>query len=279
MKGETEIVLWQLSTYIYMYNINVSLNEHHSGSLISITNRVLYLEKNSTYMYNGYYENILMLHLSTAIFRIMEATSGSYFIMRIGSAFNITNNIVYNIIKQVHTFEGETRPLCPIQFLGHKDSSNSSYQYYYDDHLDEINVQIYMLNNVLTVSKGLLIGSDLELSIGNCTWLANSAFQSIDAALVYKMVFRINHIIVNKNSTRKIPLSVCPCSDSSSNCYSPNLNYIYPGQTLHVSLIVHQEKQQNPSTTLVVANTQEDDCSITESYQLSQTYLSHGCNN
>ena len=71
-----------------------------------------------------------MLHLSTVIFsdytviannrvkQIMEATSRSYFIMRIGSAFNITNNIVYNIVKQVHTFEGATRPLCPIQFLG-----------------------------------------------------------------------------------------------------------------------------------------------------------------
>ena len=30
---------------------------------------------------------------------------------------------------------------------------------------------------------------------------------------------------------------------------------------------------------MMVANTQEDDCSITESYQLSQTHLSHGCNN
>ena len=132
-----------------------------------------------------------------------------------------------------------------------------------------------MLNNVLTVSKGFLIGSDLTIAIGNCTWLANSAFQSIDAALVYKMVFRINHIIVNKNSTRRIPLRVCPCSDFSIDCHSPNLNSIYPGQTLHASLIVRKEKQQNPSTTLVVANTQEDDCSITESYQLSQTHLSH----
>ena len=294
VKGETEIVLWQLSTYIYMYNINVSLNEHHDGSnLISITNGVLYLEKNSTYTNNGYYENILMLHLSTVIFsdytviannrvkQIMEATSGSYFIMRIGSAFNITNNIVYNIVKQVHTFEGATRTLCPIQFLGLLSHKDSPYQYYFDNHLDEINIQIYMLNNVLTVSKGLLIGSDLTRAIGNCTWLANSVFQFIDAALVYKMVFRINHIIVNKNSTRRIPLSVCPCSDSSSSCYSPNLNSIYPGQTLHVSLIVRKEsiKQQNTATTLVVANTQEDDCSITESYQLSQTHLSHGCNN
>ena len=58
-------------------------------------------------------------------------------------------------------------------------------------------------------------------------------------------------------------------------------NSIYPGQTLHVSLIVRKEnlKQQNSTTTLVATNTPEDDCSITESYQLSQTHFSHGCNN
>ena len=291
VKSETEIVLWQLSTYIFMYNINISLNEHHDGSnLISITNSVLYLEENSTFINNGYYENILMLHLSTVIFsdytviannhvrQIIETTSGSYFIMRIGTAFNIINNTVYNIIKQVHTFEGATQPLCPIQFLGLLSQNDSYYYYYYDNHSDEINVHINILNNILTVSKGFLIGSDLTL--GNCTWLANSAFQLIDAALVYRMVFQIYHIVVNRNSTRRIPLSVCPCYNSSSSCYSPNLTSVYPGQTLHVSLIVRKENlKQHSITTLVVANIQADDCSITESHQLSQTHLNHGCNN
>ena len=135
-----------------------------------------------------------------------------------------------------------------------------------------------MLNNVHTTSKGLT-GSDQ--TFGNCTWLAGSAFRSIDAAVVYRTLFQINHIVVTNSTTRRIPLSVCPCSNSTNSCYTPNLNSIYPGQTLHVSLIVHKEnlKQQNSITTLVVANTQEDDCSITESYQLSQTYLNHDCNN
>ena len=286
VKGETEIVLWQLSTYIYMYSINVSLNEHHDGSnLISIANGVLYLKGNSTFMNNGYYENIFMLHLSTVIFagyivinnnrvkQIIEATSGSYLVMNIRYSLHITNNTVYKITKQAHTFESATRPLCPIQFLSSARHKGS--YYYYDSHSDEINVHIYLLNNVLTASNGI------DLTFSNCTWLAHSAFLFIDAALVYSKLFQIKHIVVNRNSTRRIPMSVCLCSNSDISCYSPNLNSIYPGQTLHVSLIVRKENlnQQNPATTLMVANTQEDDCSITESYQLSQTHLSHGCNN
>ena len=136
-----------------------------------------------------------------------------------------------------------------------------------------------MLNNVYTVSKGL-IGSDLTFS--NCTWLSGSAFLFIDAIVVYRAVFKMDHIVVDGNDTRRIPLSVCPCSNYSSSCYSPNLNPIYPGQTLRVSLIVRRKslRQQNhPITTLVVANEPTDDCSITESYQLSQTHSNHGCNN
>ena len=120
VKGEKEIVLWQLSTYIYIYSINVSLNEHHDGSnLISIANGVLYLKGNSTFMNNGYYENIFMLHSSTVIFggynnnrvkQIIEATSGSYLVMNIQYSLRITNNTVYKITKQARTFESAMQP-------------------------------------------------------------------------------------------------------------------------------------------------------------------------
>ena len=287
VKGETEIVLWQISTYIYMHSINVSLNKHHDGSsLISITNGVVYLMENSTFMHNIYYDNLLMLRWSIVIFseyiiianncmkHIIEATSGSYLIIGSNSVLNIINNTVHAITKQEETFKGTTQPLCPIQFLGNLTHNDP---YYYDNHLNEIKIFICMLNNVHTVSKGL-IGSDL---FGNCTWLTNSAFRRIDAASVYHKVFRIKHIIVSRNTIRKIPLSVCPCAKSNSSCHYPILNSIYPGQTLHVNFMVRKEdvKQQDSYTTLVVANTPADDCSITESYQLSQTHFNHGCNN
>ena len=112
-KGVAEIVPWQLSTYIHLNNTNVSFNEHHDGSsLISITNGLLNLYENLTFMSNTYYESIFMLHLSTIIYggysvvaynsvrHIMKTTSGSYFIMKVGSVLNINNNTVYNIAKQ-----------------------------------------------------------------------------------------------------------------------------------------------------------------------------------
>ena len=83
-------------------------------------------------------------------------------------------------------------------------------------------------------------------------------------------------------SNRVIPLSVCPCFNSNSDCYNSTLKPIFPGQTLHVGLTVHKaykSEEINSTTTLVVANTPEDDCIITESYQLSQTHFSDGCNN
>ena len=281
VKGELEIVPWQLSAYILLENSNVSLNENHDSSdLISITNSVLYL-KNSTFLHNGYYENILMLHLSTVLCigynvvannnvrRVMRATSGSYFLMEKDSALSIINNTVYTISSQVDTYKDTGRIVCPIQFY--------SPDHNYDYHPDEINVQVFVLYNVHTMSKGL-IGSDLTFN--NCTWLAGSSFRTTDAELVYKNVFQIDNIVVTQNTTRKSPLSVCPCSNSSSNCYIPNLPSIYPGQMLRISLSVRKEylSKQN-STTLVVANTPEDDCVITDSYQLSQTHFSHGCNN
>ena len=281
VKGETEIVPWQLSAYIYLDNTNVSMNEHHDSSdLISITNSVLYLN-NSTFMHNGYYENILKLHLSmvlcsgynlvanNSVRHVMKATSGSYFLMNRTSALSIIDNTVYNIVRQVDTYGDTSRIVCPIQFY--------SPEYNYDYHPGEIDVQVFVLYNVHTMSKGL-IGSDLTFS--NCTWLAGSSFRIIDAEVVYKKVFQIDNIVVTRNSTRRIPLSICPCSNSNSNCYLSILPSIYPGQTLYVSLSVRKEylSKQN-SVTLVVANTPEDDCIITESYQLSQTHFSHGCNN
>ena len=285
VKGEREIAPWQLSIFIHLFSTKISLNKHYDGSsLISITNGVLHLEKNLTFINNGYYENIIQLHLSTVMCNgysiiasnhvryIIKATSGSYLIMKVGSALRIINNTVHNIERQEHTIEGAVQPICPIQFFNPK-------LVYYDDYPQKIDVQISMLNNVHTVSKGL-IGSDLTFS--NCTWLAGSAFRFIDATVVYRAVFQMDHIVVDGDSTRRIPLSVCPCSNYSSSCYSPNLNSIYPGQTLHVSLIVRKESTKRQShliTTLVADNEPTDNCSITESYQLSQTHFNHGCNN
>ena len=75
------------------------------------------------------------------------------------------------------------------------------------------------------------------------------------------------------NNTRIIPLSVCLCSriTNYSNCYTPHLDSIFPGQTLNIELIIsiHYLNSGDPITTLVVANTPDDECSILNYHQLT----------
>ena len=100
----------------------------------------------------------------------MKATSGSY-----------------NIAKQVHIYEDATRPVCPIQFY--------SKEHNYDYRPHEINVNVFMLHKVHTISKGLT-GSDLTFS--NCTCMHGLQALYFDLLMqnlhVYKMIFKIEHM-------------------------------------------------------------------------------------
>ena len=53
------------------------------------------------------------------------------------------------------------------------------------------------------------------------------------------------------------------------NCYTASLGSLFPGQMLHIKLIVSQ-RWSNLSSTIIAANTKDDDCIITDSNQLSQ---------
>ena len=52
---------------------------------------------------------------------------------------------------------------------------------------------------------------------------------------------------------------------------------VFSGQILHINLIV-SSRWSELSSTIIAANTKDDDCSILDSYQLSQTYHNNGCN-
>ena len=56
-----------------------------------------------------------------------------------------------------------------------------------------------------------------------------------------------------------------------------NVYAIYPGQVLHINLII-SPRWSELSSTIIAANTKDDDCSILDSYQLSQTHTNNGCN-
>ena len=114
----------------------------------------------------------------------------------------------------------------------------------------------------------------------NCTFLYNTIFSKMNVnANQKKLIVKSSNTFVNKTTEKRlIPLSVCQCFNNGSyNCYEAHVYSIFPGQELHMNLII-SPRWSKLSSTIVVANTVDDDCSIVDDYQLSQTHFNNGCN-
>ena len=287
VKTTTEII-WQWTTHIELSNVSVLSNIHTDGeSLISVTNGVMYFVSSVKFINNSYYSNLVAFHLSVAVVvskayaeftnntarQILNAKSSSYFMMEESTIINMSTNTVYVLVKQATTFRDDSRPICPIQFHNHEEIS--------DKNLSSSITTLYkilMLNNIHMVFKHL---PDEDMSFGNCTWLAGTAFYEKPAQSVFEKVLNTTHILMNRTTKRLIPLSICPCINLSIyDCYSADLGSLFPGQTLTIKLLVKEKwlSQYNPSTALMVDNTPDDNCTVVDSHQLSQAHFSYGCN-
>ena len=201
---------------------------------------------------------------------IISGNSGSYFLITEYTTLNISYNTVYMVAKYVRTLGENAHIICPIQFYSPKGNL--------DKDPYSFNCTTLLLNNVFMMSKHLP-GNDS--SFNNCKWLGGSAFQITKPNMVYSNLLIVNNIVINETEERIIPLSVCPCTNSNNySCSSPNLGSLFPGQTLKTKLIVSEQWIYEPyfATTLVVANTLDDDCSVVDSHQFSQTHFTHDCN-
>ena len=270
--------------YISLNSVNVSSNEyHHTDNLILIVNGLLYFY--SVFLnQNGYYENIVYLQSSFLYItyyneisnnyarHIMKAQSNSFLYMDNFATANISHNVVYKVIKLVSTFEKHTMPICPLQVYGMVTQNNL--------HLDAVKCTLLLSYNMEMISK--ILPSEIVSYVDNdCDWLGNTLFQKINANVhlaYHKIIIRMNNTFINKTAKRLIPLSVCPClGNNSYNCYMTNVYAVYPGQTLHMNLMI-SPRWSELSSTIIAANTKGDDCSILDSYQLSQTHPTNGCN-
>ena len=272
-------------TYVSLANVIVSNNEHrYDGSdLISVTNGRLYFS-NTDLTTNHYYENLIHLSSSVLYFtyknkifknyarHIIKAQRDSFLFVHLLAIVNISNNVIYKVIKHVSTMENLAVPICPLQFYDPDPELNKQF-----DNLDQT---FLSLNNTEMISK--LLSSDITSFINkSCAWLEGTIFKEtkFNASTVYHKIAKFSNTFIGKTAKRIIPLSVCPCLQSDSyNCYLRNLGSVFPGQTLHIKLIISQ-RWSKLSSTIVVANTREDDCNIVDNYQLSQSYFkSHDCN-
>ena len=282
VEREFQTICYQI-IYISLSSVNVSTNKHFDGdSLIIITNVRLEIQ-NSFLNQNGYYVNIINLQSSKLFMRseysefssnhARHIIKASYIFISFFVTVNISHNVVYKVIEQVSTFE--RYDICPLQI--YQSMYNSKQKSF---HVDEIKCTLLLSNNLEMISKSLTTETISYVS-NNCKWLEGTVFQktNVNANLVYhKLIIRSNNTFVNKTTKRLVPLSVCPClSNSSYDCYMANVNKIYPGQVLHINLII-SPRWSELSSTIIAANTKDDDCSILDSYQLSQTHTNNGCN-
>ena len=272
-------------THVSLASVTVSHNRHHynSSNLILITNGRLYFS-NIVFTANHYYETVIHLQSSVISFKesnqitkgyaryIIKGESGSFLFIHYLATVNISNNVVYKALKLVSTEENLATPTCPLQI--YDDKQNNQF-----DNLNGIKCIFLLLNNTEMISKSLS-GDIISFVNKKCDWLEGTHFKKTNSSDVYRKIIKFNSVYINATSERFVPLSVCPCLQNSSyNCYIANLGSVFPGQTLHIQLIISQQWSKI-SSTITVANTKDDDCSIVNNDQLLQSpFISHGCNN
>ena len=277
--------LWYMTTQFRLSHVNISNNEHSDGqSLILVTSGIITLN----YVYfnqNRYYRDVISLRSSLLLFQryteitrnyarhIVKAQSKSFLYIDVFVTVNISYNVVYKTIKLVGTFEKNAVPICPFQ--GHQ------FNLYWNLQLNNISCKLLLLHNTEMISK-IFPTEIISYGSKNCTWLKGSAFEKINVNVntLFNKIIKYSNTFVNKNNIKRgIPLSVCPCLSSTNyNCSVANVYSIFPGQVLCINLIVSPRWSNVHSTTLVAANSIDDDCSIVDGYQLSQTHFNNGCN-
>ena len=281
--------IWQLSNHFWMKNINITSNVHDRGQdLMSFTNSMVGLRGPIKVMDNKYYDSIWNFHVSISNYKysidiinntVRQLLTGTFTILTSNTTITITRNIVYILLNQVRTYSRNSEPLCSVQFYAGFDISDAS----------NIMVNVSMSNNVHMISKYL------PRYDNRCRWLAGSAFPNDDHKFkpkrVYEQLVKIeNNTVISENEKRPIPLSICKCvhpdplsgAQYSDDCYSSDLGSIFPGQTLKAVLVVKKQLPQYLNISAInvaVHNTEDDDCNVVDTFQLSQTHLNYECNN
>ena len=274
---------------VFLNNLTVSNNDqHHYGKdLILIEDAYVMLSSNIFVNNDFKYKSVIKLQSSVTNFLdnnifiknksryIIKAQSRSSFFIHNSATVAIVDNVAYKVLIQENIVDKSGVLKCPLQVY------DTILNYRLDD-LDSITCTFVLLNNTEMISKYLPGYDQLNPYInGHCMWYSVKIInEKLNASVVYRKILQYNTEFISKYSEKFIPLSVCPCSQNGSyNCYDANLGSVFPGQKLHTKLIIPHQWSVS-SSTIIVANTKDDDCSIVDSYQLSQSYpTSHGCNN
>ena len=284
MNSDTENI-WQFSNYVEIAKTNITSNLHdefQGQDLMSFTNSWVAFTGPIIIMDNHYYTNIVNFHLSICILHYSiyivnntarQILSGSFLFLNENTTLDISRNTVYILLNRIRTYSMNSEPICTVQFYTALNNLNVS----------QLSIHIIVSGNIHMNSKYM----PNYIYNYNCRWLAGNAFlkAGLDADKVYKELLQVtNNTAMSKDEKRKVPLSICKCtklnsgSINNTDCYSPHLGSIFPGQTLKVELILQRQwLYHNFSMPIVVENTIDDNCSVVDISQMSQSHLIHGC--
>ena len=289
IKSKSEVkMLWQLSHYIVIVATNISSNFHKNGSsIISVTNGLLKLADIVNITNNSYYYGILDLYLSILKFNgsciilsniarhILLGREGSYYLLKTNSTVKIMNNTVVSVLSYSTVYNRQLGEVCCFQFLNHGVNLDSSVM-----RNETLFYRIEMIKNTYTAPTHLIPKEPFR----NCSWLPDTAFQNVEAGVVFDRIFKLTTLKIDKSNMGIIPSSICTCNSTIQyDCTSHQLGTTYPGQTLTVKLIIPPLIYASKSSIQLIANVDSDrvpdkHCMIIEATEITQVKLDHGCN-
>ena len=287
--------LLQLTHTVRLHSINITNNLNEKGdSLMSFSHGHVQFAGLVTVCRNHYFENIITLYFSALrvygfvtlshnkAYRLVNTLENSDFFFVESVKLHILSNRVRTFITKADCFDDlnfigyyNTAKVCPAQFY--------SARGYLDKQLavDPMPSISFVFSDNTVTQPNFLIKYDLGLK-SNCTWLEGTAFKTTQPSRVAdKLINATSVIIATKNDVYDIPSKICQCfPNNTHNCIYRDTTPIYPGQLLHLHLVVPSvdlnKKYHFTVLTLITQRTVEG-CIVENVSEIFQTHPSSNC--
>ena len=155
-----------------------------------------------------------------------------YMIMQENSTLNIGHNEVWSLFPTKHIVAKYPYSLCLFQYFSNRSVVPT----------EKRKFLIRFYNN--QCKHTLRTGCHDYMSLTHCLWLPQSLFNnSIPLEINSKYIQFVNNSSIHSLSQKVEQGSLCVCtSELQYDCHILDLGYLYPGQTLAISLLMNQQK-------------------------------------
>ena len=166
-----------------------------------------------------------------------------YMIMKENSILNISHNEVWSLFSTKPIAAKYPYPLCLFQYFSNYNTSTVA--------TDKSNFLITFYNN--QCKQVLRSGCYDHMPLTHCLWLPQSLFNnSIPLDVNSKYIQFVDNFSIHNLSQIIEQGSLCVCtSELYYDCHKFNLGYLYPGQTLAISLLMNQQNVNTANTVAV----------------------------